>query len=313
MNLKICPKYLVTREIVKEILDVLVLYRRSTRSSTTSNSFPVQFETIRKFVEANQAIECVLPAFPAKSPNLNKVLGVSIDKAEEISLYFLNFLCEKIKTIYPPGMKIILCSDGRVFSDVLNISDTNVSHYQRQIKDFIRSNNLSNLKTYDLDHVYPTDNFDSMRFFLMQNYADSIENLERKIKYDSTAKDLYCAMTRFIFEDSLTPENKDSRAQLQKKSKHRAKLTIIRSNAWSNLLEQEFPAALRLSIHPHPPGDKKFGIRLVANENWLTPWHSVALETKDGFKLIKKSHAIKIGAKLILGRNGQPSHYQELS
>ncbi len=311
MTTSLNSRYTAVQKIAQDILNILVKYRRSTKAYEVPSEFPIQLKTIENFVRMNKTIESVLPAFPAKSPNLNKVLGISTDKAEEISLYFLNFLCEKIKTVYPPGMRIILCSDGRVFSDVLNISDKNVSLYQKEIENFIKINRLENLETYNLDYIYPVQDFDSMRFLLMQNFAESVERLESRIKTHPPTKELYCAMTRFILEDSLTPENKMTKAQLQKKSKHKAKLTIIRSNAWSRLLEQEFPNALRFSIHPHPAGSKKFGIRLVDKESWLTPWHGVALETKDGFKLVKKAYAIEIGAELILSSNGKPSHFQE--
>ncbi|MEE2671916.1 MAG: isocyanide synthase family protein [Bdellovibrionota bacterium] len=311
MNTKTHPKHLIIHSYTQNILNILIQHRRRPKKHEASSDFSIQYDTIKKFVERNKTIECVLPAFPAKSPNLNKVLGISTDKAEEISLYFLNFLCEKIKTVYPPGMRIILCSDGRVFSDVLNISDQNVSSYQKEIESFIKLKSLENLETYNLDYIYPTQDFDSMRFLLMQNFAESVEKLENRIKTHPSTKELYCAMTRFIFEDSLTPDNKMTKAQLQKKSKHKAKLTIVRSNAWSKLLEQEFPNALRFSIHPHPAGSNKFGIRLVDKESWLTPWHGVALETKDGFKLVKKAYAIEIGAELIFSPNGKPSHFQE--
>ena len=87
----------------------------------------------------------------------------------------------------------------------------------------------------------------------------------------------------FFFEDSLSPGQTKSRTALQKKSKARAYEVIRRSNAWSNFLEELFPEAIRLSIHPQNCGARKLGIQLLGTESWLTPWHCVAVETKDGF------------------------------
>ena len=68
--------------------------------------------------------------------------------------------------------------------------------------------------------------------------------------------------------------------------------------------------AVRLSIHPQTCGAKKLGIRLIGNESWMTPWHGVALETKRGYVLIKRSQAIEMGAELIYDSSGHPSHYK---
>ena len=43
---------------------------------------------IRAFIENEQRIEFVLPAFPTKSPNTNKVIGAVPDMAERLSLIF---------------------------------------------------------------------------------------------------------------------------------------------------------------------------------------------------------------------------------
>jgi len=67
---------------------------------------------------------------------------------------------------------------------------------------------------------------------------------------------------------------------------------------------------VRLSIHPQTCGAKKLGIRLVGNESWMTPWHGVAVESKKGYVLLKRSEAEALGAKLIYAADGRDSHYQ---
>ena len=60
-------------------------------------------------VKNKKAVTFVLPAFPGKSPNTNKVLGAMPDFAEKLSLSFLGELCERIRKFYGPGIKIIIC------------------------------------------------------------------------------------------------------------------------------------------------------------------------------------------------------------
>ncbi len=84
---------------------------------------------------------------------------------------------------------------------------------------------------------------------------------------------------------------------------------IQRSNAWSNLIARRFPDALRLSIHPQPRVSEKIGVSLVRCANpWATPWHSVVLVDRDGYRLVKRSEAEQQDAVLVY-RAGRPSHF----
>jgi pyoverdine/dityrosine biosynthesis protein Dit1 len=83
---------------------------------------------------------------------------------------------------------------------------------------------------------------------------------------------------------------------------------IQRSKAWGELVETKFPNAVRLSIHPQSCGDKKMGIRLIEPDNWLTPWHGVAVEVDGRFMLLKRAQAEELGADLVHW-DGRPSHF----
>ena len=85
---------------------------------------------------------------------------------------------------------------------------------------------------------------------------------------------------------------------------------IQRSRAWGDAVGAAFPRAVRLSIHPQPPRASKVGIRLVdAADGWLTPWHAVALQLPDGFRLVHRADAEAAGA-LLVERDGRPSHFR---
>ncbi|MEV4241218.1 L-tyrosine/L-tryptophan isonitrile synthase family protein [Nocardia sp. NPDC049737] len=96
--------------------------------------------------------------------------------------------------------------------------------------------------------------------------------------------------TRFLFEDADRSGSTMSRSALQRDSRRRAYQVIRQSQAWSNLLDKWFPDAIRLSIHQRPCANKKIGIHLMDctdDDQWLTPWHSVVVETPDGYRLMK--------------------------
>lgn len=73
-------------------------------------------EKLKVNITANQLITMVLPAFPWKSPNQDKVLGYGADLGEEMGLAKLNHLCEEISKVYPYGARLILICDGPVYN-----------------------------------------------------------------------------------------------------------------------------------------------------------------------------------------------------
>ncbi|NYH20358.1 L-tyrosine/L-tryptophan isonitrile synthase family protein [Paraburkholderia bryophila] len=274
----------------------------------------IQLPRIHAFVEANNPIELVLPAFPSKSPNLAKVLGRLPDLAERLSLTFLNTLCLRIQRHHPPGAQLKICSDGRVFGDLIRVDDRDISAYQSALQHIVAQSRADHLELYNLDHSNPrpahTANFNEMRERLVDEYADPIDAIKQKLIGDPAGTQLYRAITRFLFEDGLTPHYRGSRTALQKDAKTRALGVIQRSWAWGALLADRFPNAIRLSIHPQPAASQKIGIHLMpTRDNWLTPWHGVAVERHGQFTLMKRRDAERLGGRIVM-HDQQPSHYR---
>lgn len=311
-------------EIAQRILAEVMNFRRVPASVETCGNSACEkcskkyLDKIILAVTNNKPVDFILPAFPGKSPNLEKVLGTLPDYAEILSLRFLENLCKKVKEYYSPGIKIILCSDGRVFSDVVGMKESNISAYQIELDILIEEMELKHISTYNLDDFYDEYSFTQMRDELMKTYGKPLDYLKYKVKNGSKsdakvdeveANRMYCGITRFLLEDSSFIGQTKSRAAVQKESRVKAYEVIRRSNAWSELIAERFPMGVRLSIHPQTCEANKLGIRLVGNESWITPWHGVALETQEGYCLVKRSEAEALGATLIYAPNGRPSHF----
>lgn len=309
----------------KKILTEFMNFKRVPISSENCGGLDCQIcsslylPKVLSAVSRGEPVLFVLPAFPGKSPNLEKVIGPLPDFAEQLSLNFLGDLCRKIRKFYPPGIKIILCSDGRVFSDLVGIKEENVTSYQSELNVLIEKMSLQDLLIFNLDVIYKNLNFVQMRFELMKSYGCSLDDLKQKIRRgriasassdEKEANCMYCGITRFLFEDSIFHGQTKSRSAIQKESRTKAYEVIRRSNAWSELIADYFPEAVRLSIHPQTCGSKKLGIRLIGNESWMTPWHGVAVETNLGYILLKRSQAETLGAELVYASNGNPSHFK---
>ncbi len=311
--------------LARLILNEFIKHRRIVQSSTTNsqNSYEQclipHLPKVEKAIQNDEPVTLVLPAFPGKSPNPAKVLGPLPDTAEKQALIFLNDLCEKIKLVYSPGAKIILCSDGRVFSDVVGMKEENVTIYNNEIKNIIERLGLTHLSTFNLDELSKKLNFDELRADLMNTYGQTKETLREKVirgckgskdPTDQEAHRMYCGITRFLVEDSTFPHQERSRSSIQKECRKRAYQVILRSNAWSKLIEEIFPDAVRLSIHPQSSGSRKLGIKLLEGDNWITPWHGVAVDTGENFVLMKRSEAEKLEIEMIYDIKGRPTHYR---
>lgn len=304
-----------SRALAATILGLVMKHRRNAAHSACKGGDCVDsclaphLQRIEKSITAGETVTFVLPAFPGKSPNPGKVLGPMPDMAERQSLAFLNDLCLRIGAVYSPGARIVLCSDGRVFSDVVGMKESDVSAYQREISAMISALGASALSTFNLDDVFPDCGFDTMRERLMAAHSMPLAELRAAVRAGGEAQRMYCGITRFLVEDATLPGMQISRTALQKSCRERAYQVVRRSKAWDGLLATIFPDAVRLSIHPQSCGSRKIGIHMMAtSDGWLTPWHGVAALVNGNFVLLKRRDAEAAGADVVF-RNGRPSHY----
>ena len=300
----------------ENILRELFRFRRLQPGAGACESDPcpqclaLHLPKVKQAMAAGEPIPLVLPAFPAKSANLEKVTGPLPDLGEELALRFLQERCDAVAEIYQPGAQLVICSDGRVFSDVVGVEDQDVTAYRQALVEMIDRLGLKSLQMFDLDDVCPDLDFDAMRAWLMEQYAESLEALQERTGAHDHHQQLFNGIHRFMFEDLVARQPELSRTQARKQSKGLAFEVIRRSNSWSRVVAEFFPHALRLSIHPHAPHSDKIGILLGdADDLWLTPWHGVALLQSDRFLLTRRSAAQEQGA-LLIDRDDRPSHFE---
>jgi pyoverdine/dityrosine biosynthesis protein Dit1 len=270
------------------------------------------FPKVLKAIQAGQELQLILPAFPAKSPSRRKTLGHLPDHGEELALRNVNRLCERITAMYPPGCRIIVCSDGRVFADIVRVSDRDVTEYNTEIRRLVKVWGLAHIDFFDLDDVYPgVKDFSILREELMVTYGESLASLQQRCRTELEARAMYNGIARFLFEDffGLDEFSGMSRTAVRDVANLAAYRVIQRSNAWGRLLAERTPQCLRLSIHPQFRVAEKIGINLIGiTDCWSTPWHSVVLMRGENISLVPRVEAEKMNASLIY-RDGRPSHY----
>ena len=266
----------------------------------------VHMARVRAALAAGTPLELVLPAFPAKSPNPSKTLGPLPDYAEVLGLERLEQLCSEITALHAPGAQGVICSDGRVFSDLVGVPDENVTAYGARIREILTERGLTRLTTFNMEDEF-CGTFQSMRDLLEREFARPLDELRKEVRESAEARALFNGIHRFLFEDRLSLECGKSRNRVRVETKELAYRVIQRSNAWSALVAKRFPRAVRLSIHPQFPGSTKIGFQLVPCVNqWGTPWHNVALLGREGFRLVKRWEAEERGATLALAHGKYP-------
>lgn len=245
---------------------------------------------------------------PCKSPNPAKVLGHLPDQGERLSLRFLDSLCRDIGRIYPPGARIVICSDGHVFGDLVHVPDDHIDAYADELRTLIAASGLDRLSVFDLRDVLGDLSHTDKRTHVHDRYAPSVETLRAEVRTDEHTLALYRGITRFLVED--TAGFTGTRSALQRECRVRAYGVIQRSRAWGDLIADHHARAVRLSIHPQPVGAPKFGIRLLdAPDAWTTPWHSAALRRADGtWTLMPSAAAARLGH--LVHQDGRPSHFE---
>jgi len=292
------------------VLGILLPHRRTLDAGhgDTPDAFPAQLRQLAGPVAAGEPIVFTLPGFPCKSPNPAKVLGHLPDEGERLALRFLDGLCARIAAVHPPGARMVICSDGHVFSDLIQVPDRDIDAYADALRTLIHDAGLTQLDVFDLRDVYGQElSHDAKRTLVHERYAPALETLRAQTRTDEPTRRLYQGITRFLFEDSVSFAG--TRSARQRNCRRRAYGVMQRSRAWGELIAAHHPGAFRLSIHPQPRGSAKFGIRLLdAPDVWMTPWHSCVLEHADGRReLLHRADAERLGRPVL--RQGRPSHF----
>jgi pyoverdine/dityrosine biosynthesis protein Dit1 len=252
------------------------------------------------FVERGEPIQIVLPAFPAKSPSPHKTLGPRADTAERLALENLAGLLDEIASIHAPGAELVICSDGHVFADVVGVRDRDVAAYRADLEAMISEIDPGRIRVFDLADAFAELGPARARTRLCERYAVDEAEIRARAERSAAHRAQLEGIHRFVVEDELALHPEKSKSSARKETRSRAYEIVRRSDAWSRLLADLFPRALRFSIHPQPDVSEKIGVHLLATDDeWLTPWHGTAVLAGDRFTLMRRSDAEERGAKTV--------------
>ncbi|KAK1993539.1 pyoverdine/dityrosine biosynthesis protein [Colletotrichum falcatum] len=283
---------------------------------------------IRQHVAANRQIPMVLPAFPGKSINTTqKVLGVLPDLGEELALARLNDLCSQIKQLYKPGAKLIIAADGACYSDVLKYNDDNFWEYDVNLRQMMAKagyNCFEFVYFMNLVGTCSKPTITKEEFFrllktsqqeMMEKYLPPDFDVDKAINSDSDMKSTYLGYCKFLTLDLSQPMKASGHGCKEvKRTVHRtAKTLISRGAAFAEVLRQQYPDCVRLTIHSSS-GKTKIPIRLIPSPDpvSMTPWHcTVAV---DVYGVFRTGHAaVWKETHDLVYKDGRPYYFRERS
>ena len=299
-------------DVIKDVLNILFRDNRvlpGVPQGLTKTSEALHRPRVESAVRAKRPIELVLPAFPAKSPSPEKVLGRLPDLAEVRALERLYELLDQIEARHEGGAQLTICSDGHVFADLVGVSDDDVDAYKRALLALV---DHPRIRWFDLgtafgDELAPA----ALRARLVARYAESEADLRARAKTSPSLRAQIDGIHRFLVDDEPALVPGITKNQARKQTRPRAYEVVRRSEAWGALVADVFPQALRLSIHPQPDPSTKIGLNLLGvDDPWLTPWHGCAVVSQLGTTLMHRRDAEAAGAVVVHDGAGRPSHLE---
>ena len=292
-----------------DILNIFEGYRMQPTAidEYESNGKQILSERIGSFVINNEPIKFAMLGLPFKSTNKrDKVLGDLPDLGEELTVKNFSAFNNDIKTVYKPGIEMLVASDGYVFNDLLGIPEPVVSEYKAINESF---NANGPLKIIDINDFYSGQTVSFKRDKLMQQFGYTWERMEQEILFNPDVNFLYKGMLKY-WDLEMACRNFPSKTQRAKYAKKLVREMMLRNEAFNLLVRKELPTHIRLSMHQSVNNGYKYSFKLIPGEHTHhAAWNAVVVMSHTGEAMtMHRADAEKYGYRLVT-KDGQPYNY----
>ncbi|KUM60590.1 hypothetical protein ACN42_g6558 [Penicillium freii] len=284
-------------------------------------------EKLKINITANQPITMVLPAFPWKSPNQDKVLGYGADLGEEMGLAKLNHLCEEISKVYPYGARLILIDDV----DLVGVPDDEYYDYGIELRKIAQKKHFScihftrlmNLLGLGDGEKIPKADYlrlvSTCREKLMSpTYFDPTFDIDHELRTNPDTNTTYRSYFSRISEDLKWAKGFDPLVAADPtlystEVSKMAKTMINRLIAYEAVINATLGKYIRLSIHPSL-GRNKISIPLLRQGDMFgdMPWHASVVVLSNGEIKTGRSREFHELYEVVM-KHGRPYYFRERS
>ncbi|TFK63470.1 Clavaminate synthase-like protein [Pluteus cervinus] len=291
-------------------------------------------KTLSTYIQNQEKIMFVFPAFPFKSPSKKKVLGDVPDYGEELVLRRLETLARMVEDYHPAGAVVCIVSDGVVYGTLLGREESTIYQYNAKLRKIVTEQELSHIKfamvsdlldpspTLNEDYVTEEEYVQSVPLVREQFLAHEVANfdLDHALAHDSASLMIYRGYLKFLIADLegselLMQDGKPLSGKGQERVRRDiARKMIVNGAKFSDLVALKFPTSVRLSCHAHNNAGPKFAFDLFPGSPMKAPWHNTVLEKVDGSLAV--GHLSSFGdpsSYEVVYRDGAPYYLREMS
>lgn len=263
-------------------------------------------DQVRKFVTEEQPVQLLLPAFPCKTNNLDKVISHTPDLGEYLVLRKFVKAIRDIQAVYDPGITFYIFSDYHTFSDYISVNIDHHYEYSDHLREMVKRMNCSDsLKIVNFEHFSEFDELEDFEYFrgLKEKYGEPgyEENFAELKLRDNKMNNTYLGLKKFMNQDQCHVLADLSTKKRRLRLAEIAKGMMVQGRALDNFLNQKFPDCIRLSIHQHAMVGKKYSLYLFEERAFKTPWHCAMLFDASSGRFIadtRQSHFERDGVVL---------------
>jgi len=264
-------------------------YRKSSSVKIIDKNFcSVLKNKIFNVVNKNDPVTLVLPGFPFKSGNIAKCHRRTPDIAEIASLCRLWEITQLVQFIYPPGMNIIILSDGIMLSKVFNIYPYFSELYQRKISEWISILGFkSQITIFDLHSLlqkqFPKfENEFACELNVIKRSASSkdLEQLHRSVRLNyNTLHFAQKIVSSYLTNSNFIGSSRVTMRELQQINITTKEKVLEYKAFWTTIerlkiVESLFPNSIRGTPHAFKR-DYKLSLYLVNDTTIVLPWMGV--------------------------------------
>ncbi len=299
-------------QTANKVLDIFQDFRMSPTviDQYESKGKEVLLSRIEAFINKNEEIKFSMLGYPFKSQNeRDKVIGPLPDLGEELSLKNFETFTKRIQSVYSPGARITIVSDGLAFSDVVGISDVVTAEYYERTVDM---SNKRYVEFLDIRDFYPGLNLHQAREKLLTQFLTTEQELQSKILFDANVNELYRGMIKFQTLE-MAIQNWNSKTQLQNAAKKMARQMMFRNESFSKMVQSEMSGHIRLSMHNSTNDGTKYSFQLIPSPKaWTSPWHCAILVNSDGEIETIHRKDVNLQTTELVYQNGQAYYFQTI-
>ncbi len=187
--------------ISEKIYNIIHRYRKNPFQLDYNGSFIIN--KIAQFIQRREPITILFPGCHGKIDNKELTIDHLPDLSEYLCVLSLNRLCDEVKTVYKPGIKVFLVHEGHFYTDTPLIhSDDTMDEYILNIRELLKMNkNIVSMTLKDFfNHKYSND---ECRKVFYEKFCPTIEQME-----ENKMKDKYVAFFKeyFHYTDELAKQ-----------------------------------------------------------------------------------------------------------